>query len=184
MRHNDSCLKIFSTRSFPSQSTQRPWKLTYLFSQWPTAKVWTSPSPLTIITQPFNCHKHIYKPPVGWGQPGAEEIPFRDKENMLYFPLKLFPQMPRDGLVAHVGLKNEPLKNGWIGIRLTAPIQGRDRVGAAVSRRIYMVPQKGLQNQILKGLLQINYRASKRRWLILNVEFEVFSFSVNACLRR
>lgn len=147
MRHNDSCLKIFSTRSFPSQSTQRPWKLTYLFSQWPTAKVWTSPSPLTIITQPFNCHKHIYKPPVGWGQPGAEEIPFRDKENMLYFPLKLFPQMPRDGLVAHVGLKNEPLKNGWIGIRLTAPIQGRELfLGGST-----WCPRKGYRIRFSKG---------------------------------
>lgn len=137
MRHNDNCLKIFSTRSFPRQSAQRSWKLTYLLSQCPTANVWTS---LTIITQPFDCHKHIYKPPVGWGWPGTEKIPFHDKENTLYFPLQLFPQMPRDDLVIHLGLKNEPLENGWMGIRLPAPIQGRDRAGAALFRRIYMAP--------------------------------------------
>lgn len=71
---------------------------------------------------------------------------------------------------------------GWGSDGRSHPGEGTEQ-GPAVSRRIYMVPSKRLQNQIIKGLLQINHQSSKWRWLVLNVEFEVFSFDINASLR-
>lgn len=62
------------------------------------------------------------------------------------------------------------------------PIQGRGRRGAAVFKGTYRVHQKGLQNQFSKGCFAD--QSPKRAWLILNVKFEVFSFSVNGCFKK
>lgn len=47
--------------------------------------------------------------------------------------------------------------------------RGRKRRGAAVYRRIYMVPEKGLQKQILKGLLVLNMGVAQIQLLALNM---------------
>lgn len=91
-------------------------------------------------------------------------------------------------LVIHLGLKNDPLENGRLEIKLPTSTQGRDRTRACVFRRIYRVLCKGLKNQIGKVLLQINYQSSKWGWLDLNVEMKcmhllMVSFSVSSCLR-
>lgn len=179
MRHNDNCLKIFSTRSFPRQSAQRSWKLTYLLSQCPTANVWTS---LTIITQPFDCHKHIYKPPVTGAGLALRKFHSMTKKTRYIFPCNCSPKCPEMIWSSTWDWKMNPLRMaGWGSGCLLLFRGGTEGVLLFLGGSTWR-PRKGLQNQILKGLLQLSGLemgvADFKCWI-----WSVF-LCVNSCLRR
>lgn len=139
-------------RPFLATQSRRPWKQTPFSGIVPLLKyglpLWLSPS-LSAFTSIFLNFL--------WGGPSLALRKFCSVTNSLYFPLKLFPRCSDiTYLVTHLGLRNEPPENGWMGIRWPLPPRGGTEQGPAVSRRICMVPSKRLQNQILKGLLQLS----------------------------
>lgn len=137
---------------FLATQSRRPWKQTPFSGIVPLLKyglpLWLSPS-LSAFTSIFLNFL--------WGGASLALRKFCSVTNSLYFPLKLFPRCSDiTYLVTHLGLRNEPPENGWMGIRWPLPPRGGTEQGPAVSRRICMVPSKRLPNQILKGLLQLS----------------------------
>lgn len=119
-RHNDSSLEIFPTATFSSHSIQEALEAASLLRHCPAAEVWTSP---LAVTKPVSCHKHIPKLPVGGASLALRK--FHSVTNSLHFPLKLFPKCSDiTYLVTHLGLRNEPPENGWMGIRWPLPSRG------------------------------------------------------------
>lgn len=175
MRLNDNCLEIFPTLGFSGQSVQKALEA-------------DSPSQSLSCCWSVGCFDHhpacqlsqihvLTSCGLGRAWHRGDSIPpFHDK--LIILPPEIVPPNALRYLSGHpLGTENEPPESGWVGIRSLPPRRG------GTERELLSL--QGFPRRLRRGLLHINPQSAKRGRLILNVEFEVFSFfSVNACLRR
>lgn len=114
----------------------------------------------------------------GWAWRWGNSIPVQRKHCILL--LKLFLKMPWiTYLVTHSGLKTKPSEKGRLGIRARP---GEGRRWLLCLGGLTECPRKGSRTKFSKG--HLHHQSSNWVWLTLNVEFEVFSFSVNVCFKK
>lgn len=169
--------------AFLASRSRRLWKLTHL-NQCPAVKVrtsWLWPS-LSAVT---NTSANFL-----WAGASLalEEIPFHGRE--LRFSLwNCSPRCPEiTYLVIHLGLKNDPLENGWVEIKLPASPRGGTEQGLVFSGGSTGCPTKAAKSNSRSApsnplpVLKMGV-AEFICWNEMHA-FPDVSFSVSSCLRR